>query len=215
MRSPSRQCSSEAGRARAQLVWRGMARYLVTGGAGFIGSAVVDALVKRGDAVRVIDNFVTGKRSNLAPHWQAGNLQDPVELHESDLRDESAAAKACEGIDTIFHQAALPSVPRSVKDPRPSHEANVDGTFNLLEAARAAGVRGSCMRRRRARTATSRGFRAWRRWRRSRSRRMQCRSWRGSSTCRATGRCTGWRRCACATSTSSGRDRCRTRRTRA
>jgi len=118
-----------------------MARYLVTGGAGFIGSAVVDALVKRGDAVRVIDNFVTGKRSNLAPHWAAGNLHDAIELHEGDLCDESAAAKACDGIDTIFHQAALPSVPRSVKNPRPSHEANVDGTFNLLEAARVAGVR--------------------------------------------------------------------------
>jgi len=118
-----------------------MARYLVTGAAGFIGSSLVAALVERGETVRALDNFSTGKRSNLAPYWHRDNLKDAIELHEVDLRDAEATAAACEGIEIILHQAALPSVPRSVKAPRPSHECNIDGTFNLLEGARAAGVR--------------------------------------------------------------------------
>ncbi|HEY0306532.1 MAG TPA: NAD-dependent epimerase/dehydratase family protein [Acidobacteriaceae bacterium] len=118
-----------------------MARFLVTGAAGFIGSSLVAALVERGETVRALDNFSTGKRSNLAPYWHANNLNDAIDLREADLRDADAVAAACEGIDIILHQGALPSVPRSVKAPRPSHESNIDGTFNLLEGARAAGVR--------------------------------------------------------------------------
>ena len=87
------------------------------------------------DEVRGLDNFHTGSRANLT------EIADKVEVHTVDLRDPESLAPACAGVDTIFHLAALPSVPRSVQEPRPSHESNLDGTFNLLEAARAAGVR--------------------------------------------------------------------------
>jgi UDP-glucose 4-epimerase len=112
-----------------------MAKYLVTGCAGFIGSSLVDALVKRGETVRGLDNFETGKRENLA------GVLDRMELVEGDLRDADAMVKICQGVDYVFHTAAVASVPRSVKDPRTSHTANIDGTFNLLEGARAAGVK--------------------------------------------------------------------------
>src|SRR5262249_29977480 len=108
---------------------------LVTGGAGFIGSNLVEALVKRGERVRVIDNFSTGKRENLHDVWSQ------IEFREVDLLDESALRKACEGVDTIFHQAAIPSVPRSVADPINTHRANTDATLNLLVAARDSRVR--------------------------------------------------------------------------
>jgi nucleoside-diphosphate-sugar epimerase len=108
---------------------------LVTGGAGFIGSNLVEALVKRGQSVRVIDNFSTGKRENLKGLWSK------IDFREVDLLDESGLRQACEGIDTIFHQAAIPSVPRSVSDPLMTHRVNVDGTVNLLIAARDARVR--------------------------------------------------------------------------
>ncbi len=112
-----------------------MAKYLVTGGAGFIGSHLVKTLVGRGDEVRVLDNFETGKRSNLV------EVEGQIELREVDLRDAGGVREACEGVDYVLHEAALPSVPRSVKEPRPSHETNVDGTFNVLEGARLAGVK--------------------------------------------------------------------------
>ncbi len=112
-----------------------MANYLITGVAGFIGSHLAHALVECGESVRGLDNFSTGLIQNLA------GLQDKLDLHEIDLRDAKMVAAACEGMDYILHQGALPSVPRSVKDPRTSHESNVDGTFNLLEGARAAGVK--------------------------------------------------------------------------
>ena len=112
-----------------------MHKFLVTGCAGFIGSWVTETLVRRGDAVRGLDNFETGRRENLAA------VEDKFDFVECDLRDADGVARACEGIDAIFHIAALPSVPRSVKDPRTSHSANIDGTFNLLEGARAAGVK--------------------------------------------------------------------------
>ena len=112
-----------------------MARYLVTGVAGFIGSHLAHALVARGDEVRGLDNFSTGLRRNLAA------LEGKIDLRETDLRDADGVARACEGVEYIFHEGALPSVPRSVKDPRTSHESNINGTFNLLEGARAAGVK--------------------------------------------------------------------------
>lgn len=112
-----------------------MARYLVTGCAGFLGSWITQALVERGETVRGFDNFETGRKENLK------EIFNNIELVEGDLRNAEPIARACEGVDFIFHQAALPSVPRSVKDPRTSHTANIDGTFNLLEGARAAGVK--------------------------------------------------------------------------
>lgn len=112
-----------------------MRKVLVTGCAGFIGSWVTEALVQRGALVCGLDNFETGKRTNFVDF--AGRFQ----FIECDLRDANATARACEGVEVIFHQAALPSVPRSVRDPRPSHTANIEGTFNLLEGARAAGVK--------------------------------------------------------------------------
>lgn len=112
-----------------------MSTYLVTGCAGFIGSAVTEALVRRDDKVRGLDNFETGKPENLAA------FRDRIDLIECDLRDANAVADACKGVEYVFHLAALASVPRSVTDPRTSHTANADGTFNLLEGARAAGVK--------------------------------------------------------------------------
>ncbi|WP_263382831.1 SDR family oxidoreductase [Granulicella arctica] len=112
-----------------------MALYLITGAAGFIGSHLVHTLIQRGDDVRALDNFSTGRRENLA------NLEKQLDLREVDLRDSIGVLNACVGVDFILHQGALPSVPRSVSEPRPSHETNIDGTFNLLEGARAAGVK--------------------------------------------------------------------------
>ena len=111
-----------------------MAHYLVTGGAGFIGSHLSEELLLRGHSVRVADSLVTGKRSNL-DHLPA------VEFMEGDLADLEFARRAAEGVDFVLHQAALPSVPRSVKDPITSNRANVDATLNVLVAARDAGVR--------------------------------------------------------------------------
>jgi len=111
-----------------------MSAYLVTGGAGFIGSHLAEELVRRGHKVRVADNLSTGKRQNLA------HLPD-VEFVEGDLADMAVAARVVQGMDYVLHQAAIPSVPRSVKDPITSNRANVDGTLNVLVAARDAGVR--------------------------------------------------------------------------
>jgi nucleoside-diphosphate-sugar epimerase len=109
--------------------------YLVTGGAGFIGSHIVEALVNRGDRVRVLDNFITGRRENLSP------VAGRVEFIEGDLRDYATTLRAAEDARVIFHQAAVPSVPRSVAEPALNHDVNVNGTFNVLMAAREAGVR--------------------------------------------------------------------------
>ena len=109
--------------------------YLVTGGAGFIGSHLVAALCERGESVRVLDNFSSGKRQNLAP------LASRVEVVEGDLRDEEAVRRAVAGVDVVFHEAAVPSVPRSIADPVTTFAANVTGTLNLLLAARDAGCR--------------------------------------------------------------------------
>ena len=111
-----------------------MSSYLVTGGAGFIGSHLTEELVRRGHRVRVADSLVTGKRRNL-DHISG------VEFLEGDLADLSFAERAVAGMDFVLHQAAIPSVPRSVKDPIASHRANSDATLNVLLAARDSGVR--------------------------------------------------------------------------
>jgi nucleoside-diphosphate-sugar epimerase len=112
-----------------------MTKVLVTGGAGFIGSHLVMTLLERGDRVRVFDNFSTGRRANLA------SVLSEVELIEGDLRDPDALARASAGVELVWHQGALPSVPLSVADPATSNAVNIDGTLNLLLAARDAGVR--------------------------------------------------------------------------
>ena len=112
-----------------------MAKYLITGIAGFIGSSLARALVERGEEVRGVDNYLTGKAANLAGYY------DQIDFREVDLRDTSAIRTACEGIDYILHIGALPSVPLSVAHPEPSHRCNVEGTFNVLEGARAEGVK--------------------------------------------------------------------------
>ena len=108
---------------------------LVTGGAGFIGSNMVDALLDQGLHVRILDNLSTGSLANLR-HCRAG-----VELIEGDVRDLDTCYRACRGVESVFHQAALPSVPRSIADPLTSHAVNVDGTLQMLLAARDEGVR--------------------------------------------------------------------------
>jgi nucleoside-diphosphate-sugar epimerase len=112
-----------------------MARYLITGIAGFIGSSLAHTLVDQGHEVRGIDNLSTGSLANL------DDIRDDVDFQEMDLQDVAGVKAACEGIDYILHQGALASVPRSVKDPLTSHESNINGTLNLLIAARDARVR--------------------------------------------------------------------------
>jgi UDP-glucose 4-epimerase len=112
-----------------------VALYLVTGGAGFIGSNLVRHLLERGDDVRVLDNFSTGKRETLQ------EIADRIELVEGDLCDTDKVQQAVDQVDYILHQAALPSVPRSVEHPMESHSSNATGTLTLLEAARDAKVR--------------------------------------------------------------------------
>jgi UDP-glucose 4-epimerase len=111
-----------------------MAAYLVTGGAGFIGSNLVEALVAAGHQVRVLDNLATGRQRNLA------HLRDRIELIEGDIRAYHLVQAAMAGIDFVLHQAALGSVPRSIQDPLTSNAVNVEGTLNVLHAARSAGV---------------------------------------------------------------------------
>jgi nucleoside-diphosphate-sugar epimerase len=111
-----------------------MASYLVTGGAGFIGSHLAEELVRRGHRVRVADSLITGKRRNL-------EHVDGVEFMEGDLADMEVAVRAVAGMEYVLHQAAIPSVPRSVSDPMTSHRANVDASLNVLVAAREAGIK--------------------------------------------------------------------------
>jgi nucleoside-diphosphate-sugar epimerase len=112
-----------------------MSRYLITGIAGFIGSSLAHELIKQGHEVSGIDNLSTGNLENLA------DIRSSVNFQEMDLQDKEGVRDACKGIDYILHQGALASVPRSVKDPLTSHESNVNGTLNLLIAAKDAGVR--------------------------------------------------------------------------
>ena len=134
-----------------------MSSFLVTGGAGFIGSHLVEELLRRKQTVRIVDNFLTGKQENvtaamavaLSPSLEAGVGSGAgigaatgfCDLLEGDLADPAVARAAVEGVDYVLHQAALPSVPRSVEDPLTSHRANVEGTLNVLLAARDAGVK--------------------------------------------------------------------------
>lgn len=110
-----------------------MSKYLITGGGGFIGSHLADRLLIEGHSVVTVDNFLTGRRENIA--------HQDVELHEIDIRDRDALAKAMRGVEYVFHQAALPSVPRSIDNPLASHEINTTGTLNVLLTARDAGVK--------------------------------------------------------------------------
>lgn len=110
-------------------------KMVVTGGAGFIGSNLADELIRKGARVMIVDNFVTGFRENLE------EISGDFDLIEGSVADPAVAAKALDGAEIVFHEAALPSVPRSVADPRETHDACVNGTFNLLLAAKEAGVR--------------------------------------------------------------------------
>jgi len=110
-------------------------KFLVTGGAGFIGSNIVEELLKQGHSVRVLDNFSTGKRENLK------EFNSDIELFEGDIRSYHTVIQSIKGIDVVLHQAALPSVPRSINDPITTNEVNVMGTLNILDAAKDAGVK--------------------------------------------------------------------------
>lgn len=112
-----------------------MALYLITGIGGFIGSSLARELLRRGEQVRGIDNFSTGKQENLAP------ILDRIDCREGDILDLDAVKQACDSVDYVLHQAAIPSVPKSVLDPIASNRANVDGTVNVLVAARDAKVK--------------------------------------------------------------------------
>ena len=112
-----------------------MALYLITGIGGFIGSSLARVLLARGEQVRGVDNFSTGKRENL------NEILARIQLHEADILDQNVIQQACSGVDYVLHQAAIPSVPKSVLDPLGSNRANVDGTVNVLVAARDARVK--------------------------------------------------------------------------
>jgi len=126
-----------------------MSKYLVTGGAGFIGSNIAEELIKRGEKVRILDNFSTGKRETVTELLQIAEstsqiqpeIKPNLEIIEGDIRSYHIVREAVDGVDYILHQAALPSVPRSVKDPITSNEVNVMGTLNILNAAREVGVK--------------------------------------------------------------------------
>jgi UDP-glucose 4-epimerase len=106
-----------------------MSRFIVTGGAGFIGSNLVRALLKKPhQRVTVVDNYLTGKKENL------DEVQQDVEIQQADIRDYDAMARICRGADAVFHLAAIPSVPRSIREPIPSHDININGTFEVLRA---------------------------------------------------------------------------------
>lgn len=125
-----------AGEAAGREIW------LVTGGAGFIGSHLVDALIEEGLGVRVFDNFSSGRRENLEPAQEAARRKGvPFEIVEGDLRNDADVKAAVRGTKVVFHEAALGSVERSVQDPLTSNEVNVTGTLRVLVAAREAGVR--------------------------------------------------------------------------
>ena len=113
-----------------------MPRFLITGGAGFIGSALARGLLAKGaDRVIVVDNLISGHERNLT------EVRGAIDFHNIDIRDYDAVRSAMDDVDIVFHEAAIPSVPRSINDPIPSHDVNINGTFNVLRAAKDAGVR--------------------------------------------------------------------------
>ncbi|MGB2598961.1 MAG: SDR family oxidoreductase [Candidatus Omnitrophota bacterium] len=112
-----------------------MGKYLVTGGAGFIGSNIVEALLERGDEVRVLDNLSTGSEENLVP------FMDKIDFQKGDIRSEEDTKKALEGIDFVIHQAALRNVAKSVEDPVANNDVNINGTLNLLILSKDAGIK--------------------------------------------------------------------------
>jgi nucleoside-diphosphate-sugar epimerase len=112
-----------------------MALYLVTGGAGFIGSSLARALLARGDSVRIIDDFSSGRRDNLA------DIARDIELIEADILDGVALGRAMDGVEYVFHEAAIPSVPKSMAEPLENHAANATGTLAVLQRARQSGVK--------------------------------------------------------------------------
>lgn len=119
-----------------------MPKFLVTGGAGFIGSHIVEELLKRGTPVRVLDNFETGRRENLSfPNLSNDLLDRSLELIEGDIRDLEVCREACDGVNYVIHQAALTSVPKSINYPSATNEVNVNGTLNVLLAAKEKGVK--------------------------------------------------------------------------
>ncbi len=176
---------------------------LVTGGAGFIGSNLAWELVRRGFAVRVLDNFATGHRSNLA------GLQGEAEVIEGDIQSYERASRAIAGCEAVLHQAALPSVPRSVQDPLTSNATNVIGTLNVLLAARDHGVRRVVVASSSSVYGSNPSLPKHEEIRRSRSRRTRPPSWPAENYARSFHGVYGWRRWRCATSTCSGRARTR------
>ena len=137
-------------------------RALVTGGAGFIGSHIAERLLGEGHAVRIYDNFSSGKRANVDVLGRDARL----EVIEADVRDAAALDRAAEGCDVVFHEAAVVSVPYSVAHPQETHDVNIQGTLNVLQAARARAAFGAwSSRARRRSTAKSRRSRRRRRWR--------------------------------------------------
>src|SRR5437879_13838267 len=113
-----------------------MSKFLITGGAGFIGSALARGLLAEGAGrVTIVDNLLTGRESNL------DDVRGAVDFHRVDIREFGPLRRAVEGAEIVFHEAAIPSVPRSIDEPVPSHEVNVNGTFNVLRAAKDADVR--------------------------------------------------------------------------
>ena len=148
-----------------------MKRYVVTGGAGFIGSALVRRLLAAGDGeVHVIDNLFSGHEKNL------DDVRSKVELHKLDIRDYGGVAAAVKGADLVVHLAAIPSVPRSIEDPVPSHEVNMDGTFNVFRACAEGKVRRVVYPLRRRPTETPTCCPRWKRCFPAPSRRMPCRN---------------------------------------
>ena len=179
-----------------------MGKYLVTGAAGFIGRSIAAALLKRGETVRGMDNFITGKRANLAG-------LEAMEFIEGDLADPAACARACAGVEIVFHEAALASVPRSVANPVATNVACVDATLNLLVAARDAGVRRVVYAGSSSAYGESATLPKHERCCRIRFRRTRWPSWRASTTCGCLRRCMDWRRWCCGTSMCLGRIRTR------
>ena len=180
-----------------------MAICLVTGGAGFIGSHLVEARCWRGATARVLDDFSTGSWDNLE------EVRERVEVIEGDITDPATVRSAMRDVEVVFHEGRWRRCP-SVANPLATHRVCVDGTLQVLLAARDAKVRRVVYAASSAPTATRFGCPKARAIRRPRCRRMPCRSWPANTTAPPSARSTVWKRCDCVTSTSSARGRRRT-----